>query len=348
MSIHNPPDPDDSWEYFLETSRTRRDVSEAMLKNYRYAYEAFSNAIIDNNDVESVERPSDVDQRHCRRFVKYLKQEYSGDTPQTYASCISKFYGYMSNLEVFDANPMAIVLDETTFSSTDTYRRDLSVEDMRMFITTVRRPLTFCAIMFLVKTGVRIAELANLDMRDVHIDHPKIHQHFQEPRKELSSYPDAIYVDSVIREGEEYNGEVRRHGNKRERTTIIPIDEELKAALLYWLTVKPPTSSPANPLLVSTTQKYGQRLITTALSGYILRPIKEHGWHTSGEGRVDTNVSPHYFRHFFTTHCRNRMDQQTVKFIRGDVGGETMDTYTHNWGNRVREEYLKNIYKLLE
>jgi len=28
---------------------------------------------------------------------------------------------------------------------------------------------------------------------------------------------------------------------------------------------------------------------------------------------------------------------------RGDVAGDVIDTYTHNWGDRVRETYLESI-----
>jgi hypothetical protein len=36
-----------------------------------------------------------------------------------------------------------------------------------------------------------------------------------------------------------------------------------------------------------------------------------------------------------------------VKYLRGDVAGYIIDTYTHNWGDRVRETYEAHIYSLL-
>lgn len=35
-----------------------------------------------------------------------------------------------------------------------------------------------------------------------------------------------------------------------------------------------------------------------------------------------------------------------MKYIRGDVASDVLDTYTHNWGYRVREVYVENIYEL--
>jgi integrase len=65
-------------------------------------------------------------------------------------------------------------------------------------------------------------------------------------------------------------------------------------------------------------------------------------------GSAEENVTPHYFRHFFTTHLRDRTgDRGIVKYLRGDVATDIIDTYTHNWGDRVRTVYEENIYQLL-
>ncbi|MFY4815602.1 integrase, partial [Haloarcula sp. AONF1] len=64
-------------------------------------------------------------------------------------------------------------------------------------------------------------------------------------------------------------------------------------------------------------------------------------------GGADENVTPHYFRHFFTTHLRDRTgDRGVVKYLRGDVADDVIDTYTHNWGDQVREVYEANVYRL--
>jgi len=36
-----------------------------------------------------------------------------------------------------------------------------------------------------------------------------------------------------------------------------------------------------------------------------------------------------------------------VKYLRGDVADDVIDTYTHNWGDQVRETYEANVYQLL-
>jgi integrase len=71
------------------------------------------------------------------------------------------------------------------------------------------------------------------------------------------------------------------------------------------------------------------------------------GWYREGGGSEE-NVTPHYFRHFFTTHLRDRTGERgVVKYLRGDVASDVIDTYTHDWGTRVRDTYSEKIYEIL-
>jgi integrase len=130
------------------------------------------------------------------------------------------------------------------------------------------------------------------------------------------------------------------------RDTVIPIDEELRAALIEWLAIRPDAQSQAEPLFLSTERNWGQRLTGTDVHHLVTARTAEQGWYEAGAGAGE-NVTPHYFRHFFTTHLRDRTgDRGIVKYLRGDVATDIIDTYTHNWGDRVREVYETNIYSL--
>ena len=73
---------------------------------------------------------------------------------------------------------------------------------------------------------------------------------------------------------------------------------------------------------------------------------RERGWYRTGGGTTE-NVTPHYFRHFFTTHLRDRTgDRGIVQYLCDDVASAVIDTYTHDWGDRVRETDLEHIYSL--
>ncbi len=128
---------------------------------------------------------------------------------------------------------------------------------------------------------------------------------------------------------------------------MIPVDDELAAVLTRWLAVRPDAISDAEPLFVSTSRQWGRRLTPQMVRNIVETHAREVGWYRRGGG-AEENVTPHYFRHFFTTHLRDRTgDRGIVKYLRGDVAEDIIDTYTHNWGDRVREVYEQNVYSLV-
>jgi integrase len=194
---------------------------------------------------------------------------------------------------------------------------------------------------------MRVGELCNLDLRDLALDDIEVRDAFDtEPRPQLDTRPDSLYVDSEPARGAAINGEQRDASNKRKRATVIPVDEELKDALKRWLAIRPDSPSPADPLFVYTSGDWGQRLTPRAVRNVVTDHAREAGWYESGGDAAD-NVTPHYFRHFFTTHLRDRTgDRGVVKYLRGDVADDIIDTYTHNWGGQVRATYENNIYSI--
>jgi len=84
------------------------------------------------------------------------------------------------------------------------------------------------------------------------------------------------------------------------------------------------------------------------------------------DNESEKNMDNHYFRHLFSTNMQDEMGTyddaewswSKVKIIRGDLtdsgkdgnngqsvsGDGLQDTYTHDWGNLIREPYLRDIY----
>jgi len=74
---------------------------------------------------------------------------------------------------------------------------------------------------------------------------------------------------------------------------------------------------------------------------------QETRWYRRGGGAED-KVTSHYFRHFSTTHSRDRTGGRgIVKYLRGGAAEDIIDTYTHNWSKRVRKMYEQSIYSFL-
>jgi site-specific recombinase XerD len=291
--------------------------------------------------------PASADRRDCLAFVHDLRGEYAPSTVATYATYVHRFYDYMLQTETFEGNPMALVVAEMDESiDTDPARREVSVAGMRTFVDDIAHPLERALVVTLLKTGMRVGELVNLDLRDLALDGELRAGYEVLPRPQLDTRPNSLYVDSDVARGATVNGEERTASNKRKRATVVPVDDELRYELERWLAVRPDTTSPADPLFLDTGEAWGRRLTTGQVRTVVRRHAEAHGWHREG-GDASENVTPHYFRHFFTTHLRDRTgDRGVVKYLRGDVATDVIDTYTHNWGDRVREVYEANVYSL--
>jgi integrase len=212
---------------------------------------------------------------------------------------------------------------------------------MQNFVDTVRHPLHRAIVVTLLKTGIRSGELCNLDLMDLNIDHSAM---WWRPRAQIAKQPDSMYISSKHAHNDESEGEIRTASNKRKRETVIPIDDELRQTLIRWLSIRPDCQETIQPLFLGTVNRWGKRVTIDMVHHTVENYARKRGWFRTGGGAAE-NVTPHYFRHFFTTHLRDRTgDRGVVKYLRGDVASDVIDTYTHNWGDRVRETYLENIY----
>jgi len=341
-STRAPDEVDDPIGYFIEdltyhgkTERTR-DSYERVLRRF----ESF---------LDSGTTPAAATHRDCMAFVHSLRGDAADSTVATYAAYLHRFYGYMTEVGVFEGNPMTLVMEEMDETvDKDPARRDVSIPAMRQFVAGIRHPLHRALVVTLLKTGMRVGELCNLDLRDLAIDDEEVREAFAlGMRPALADRPNSLYVTPDATVGEELNGEVRTASNKRKRATVIPVDDELARTLKRWLAVRPDSASGADPLFVGTAEGWGERLDPQAVRHVVERYARESGWYRTGGGAAE-NVTPHYFRHFFTTHLRDRTgDRGVVKYLRGDVADDVIDTYTHNWGDQVRETYEANVYRLL-
>lgn len=289
---------------------------------------------------------AEASHRDCMAYVHDLRGEKSDSTVATYASYLHRFYAYMNQVGTFDDNPMTLVIEEMDETiDTDPQRREITVPQMRSFVAGVTHPLERAIVATLLKTGMRAGELCNLDLRDIHLDSEL--DTASGVRVQVEGRPDSLFVSAEPSRGAVVNGEQRQAANKRKRDTTIPIDDELTAVLSRWLAIRPDPQADAEPLFLSTSGSWGQRLTPDMVHHIVEQHARANGWYEDGGGATE-NVTPHYFRHFFTTHLRDRTgDRGIVKYLRGDVAQDVIDTYTHEWGTRVRDVYEAEIYSLL-
>ncbi|QLG47698.1 tyrosine-type recombinase/integrase [Natrinema halophilum] len=335
-----PEEVDDPIAYFLDDQRYH-GKSERTLEAYERVLRRFESFVDERFGVDSVDGP---ERRECMAWIHSLRGEFEPSTIATYASYLNRFYDYMTRVGVFEDNPMGLVMEELPESiDTNPTRRDLSVPEMRSFVADIGHPLERAVIVTLLKTGMRVGELCNLDMQDLNLDTPEIDLEWM-PRVGLERRSASLFVSAEPARGSDVNGEQRTASNKRKRDTIVPVDAELRRVLIDWLAIRPDAVSPAQPLFLDTGDSWGERLTPSDIRYIVEKHARKRGWYRTGGGTQE-NVTPHYFRHFFTTHLRDRTgDRGIVQYLRGDVAGDVIDTYTHNWGDRVRETYLQHIY----
>ena len=354
MSVGEAPNPDDYYEYYIDHLRSA-GKSERTIQKFIIAGEEFQKFLSE----EGVDEESNVTPRIAMKLKEFLDTPDRGTkTIKSYYNKLGKMYEYYNNRGTFEANPIWLAEDEIEWNvNNDTSRVDVSMAEMKSAVQDTRHYLRLPLITLLLKTGIRIGEATNLDLRDIHINHDYSDKLLPTPRPEIREDPDTVYIDANIEVGDVVNGRERVESNKRKQSTKIPIDDELKNVLIQWLIARPPTICPADPLFVRLGGNHsGDRHDGDSMKYQVKEWSKNQGWYEKGVGERN-NVTAHYFRHFFTTHMRRRVDSKEiggndakyfVKGIRGDMGDDVIDTYTQNWGNYVRDAYERNIFKLFE
>jgi len=134
-STRAPDEVDDPIGYFIEdltyhgkTERTR-DSYERVLRRFE--------SFLDHDMT-----PASATHRDCMAFVHSLRGDAADSTVATYAAYLHRFYGYMTEVGVFEGNPMTLVMEEMDETvDKDPARRDVSIPAMREFVAGIRHPL---------------------------------------------------------------------------------------------------------------------------------------------------------------------------------------------------------------
>ena len=186
-------------------------------------------------------------------------------------------------------------------------RRCITVDEAARIIITALDSRKQAIIVLLAKTGVRVNELAALDVEDIDI-----------MKKELVLKPTP----------------------KRSNRALF-FDDEAARLLTRWLSAREAQGHPPDSGPLWTAAKY-TRLHFRGIEDIVSNSSRLAGVGDPALGK--DHITPHYFRVFFTTHLlRAGMPRHYVQELRGDSGGAAIDVYTRIDREELRHSYLAHV-----
>ena len=252
----------------IDTYRETRsgDITEAGLNRKMRVIQAFERYLLDEvapehdgpHEIQGVRDAVTNDVERFRDECLKSDLELNTNTIDSRLGYLREFYQKLEEKNAIAGNPVREPLAEfRQNNSRDPERPYIPFARMQYFLQWLDHPFTRAAWLLPLKSGIRKGEQINTDLRCLNIAHPifdeVIKQHDVKLDPRIRDKPDTILIyGGFTKETEMPNedtpgfngdGEIRNAGNKRKQRdgSIIPIDSELKTALIEWLLVRPPT-----------------------------------------------------------------------------------------------------------
>jgi integrase/recombinase XerC len=301
---------------FIAVLSTAKGYSENTCRSYRSDLLEFADIIkrigLSDTALQSMSQsgtlPADaVTGIAIRGYLGHLHQHCKKSTIARKLSAVRSFYRYLVKHGYIDVNPSDTVQTPKQDQPIPTY---LPIDDMFRLLASVKTD-TLLGLrnraMFetLYSTGIRVSELAGLDVQDI-----DFHEH-------------------VIR--------VRGKGG-HER--IVPIGTTALSFIETYrkqIECKDPVPRsqakmvPGGPLFLN---KFNTRLSVRSIARILKKTARECG--------ITIPVSPHAFRHTFATHMLDAgADLRVVQELLGHKSLSTTQKYTHVSIDRLMEAYDK-------
>lgn len=239
----------------------------------------------------------------------------AGSTLKGHLSALSIFYEYLIYEGLAYVNPILPIRKRylsqiKTVKGGENERQLISIQDMRNLILGAESPLDLAILTILAKTGIRRGELLGMSIYSIDFEH----------------------------------GIIRLPPKAKRSQRIAFIDTELYVVLknyLHWRSAR----ARYPWLWINETGRKMDRDYPGELIASLAVPLGLH----QPRGPLCYRLTPHCFRHFFTTHLfRSGMDPQYIMFLRGDsMGRQSWQLYNHIDPESVRTEYLRRTPKLL-
>lgn len=247
---------------------------------------------------------SDVDRLLVRLYLAELSQKNSRNSVIRKISALRSFFKYLFREGIITVNPLVYLSVPKKEKSLPHY-----LEEKEMFKLLKSIPLSNfyslrdrAILETLYSTGIRIAELVNLNIEDIDF----------------------------------FAGMLKVLG-KGARERIIPIGEKALGILRKYLTKRSELRAQSSELSLEHSlfvNRYGKRLSARFIRKLINKYTKKI--------TLEKKVSPHVFRHSFATHLLNAgCDLRAVQEMLGHMSLKTTQIYTHVSLEQTKKIYQK-------
>ena len=296
-------------DQFIGYLRTQRGYSDHTVRGYLTDLNQFVDFLSDRKGLGKEEKAriemGDIGYRVIREYLGRLYGKYNRSTIARKLSAVRSFFYYAERNGLGEGNPAA---DISTPKQGKYIPGHLPVDDMFRLLQgpDKEKPLglrDLAVIEVLYSCGIRVAELAGLDISDVDFDR------------------------RLIR--------IIGKGNKER---IVPIGLKALDAVKEYLEAVTPIRRKCpdmdkreEPLFIN---YRGRRLSTRSIGSIIKKYATECG--------LMMNITPHSLRHTFATHLLDGgADLRSVQELLGHVSLSTTQRYTHVSLDRLMEVYDK-------
>lgn len=187
-----------------------------------------------------------------------------------------------------------------------------------------------------MKHGLRAGEVANLQLRDIHLTHSGLQEVYPElgTHEAIGDYTDVLYVSP------------NRDGNKSNAPRLLPIDDELRWLLIRYLLTRPQTDGP---------QVFFSTVSYSKLSHTGINIPWKNAFHPEYSETEETRaITSHFGRHWFSSYWRleGELQREHVQYMRGDriepldSFADAIDDYLHPNFEHVESSFRAGVFKL--
>ncbi|MCC5933414.1 MAG: tyrosine recombinase XerC [Balneolales bacterium] len=289
---------------FINYLKVERNASPHTITSYRKDLESFSLFLV-GYDAQVRENPDAITRFHLRAWMGQLSDDgLSRSSIARKVSCLKSFFKYTLARGYTTKNPAELVsIPKTEKKLPVNLQADEALEMLSGFPVETDWDAQEKAIMeLLYATGIRLAELISVDVRDV-----------------------------------QSGARLLRVTGKGSKERIVPYGEHARAALDDWLSRRPRCADPQAPeadrraLFVS---KSGRRIYPVAVQ----RIVKKHISRVSEISKK----SPHVLRHSFATHLLAKgADIRVIKEFLGHAALTSTQVYTQTSVEHLKKVHEK-------